>query len=309
MSTSAAVQTPSSPSAATSAPTGEVQTTASGVLTGAPAAAASSTNLSSVPNAPSADWTAGFDDDAKGYIGNKGFKAPKDVLDSYRGLEKLLGAPKDRLLTLPERMYDDQGKLNAEGRALRERLGAPKDAKEYDLKAPKESLDPQMMEHFRGVFHELGIPKTDAEMLTSSWNQYVEKMQASQKEAAVQAFKDGDTQIKKEWGAAYDQNLTKAREAVKLMGLTEKQINAFTDSVGYVDSMKFFQKLGTQVGEAPYIGGSKPDAILEPVNARAQIKELINDKGFAKLLQGGDKDAAAKWERLHQQAFPGEYKS
>ncbi len=252
------------------------------------------------------DWTSGFNEDLKGYIGNKGFKSPTELADSYRSLEKLRGVPQDRLLTLPERFYDDAGKLTAEGRAIREKIGAPKEAKDYNLLAPKEGADPKLLEHFRGVFHELGVPKADAEKITGSWNQYIEAQQTAAKEAAVQAFKDEQAKLTKDWGAAYEQNVNVAKEAIRTMGIDTKKIDAMSAILGHAEAMKFFHKLGTQVQEAPFINGSRGDKILEPANAKARIRELMKDQSFGKLLEKGDLEARATWDRLHQQAHVGE---
>lgn len=272
-------------------------------------AAPSSTAAAATGTTPAPSWTDGFSDDQKGYVGNKGYKSAADLVDSYRGLEKLMGGPKDRLLALPERFYDDTGKLTPEGRAVRERLGAPKESKDYNLLSPKEGGDPKLLEHFRGLFHELGLPKSDAEKITGSWNAYAEAQSVAAKEVAAASFKDQQTQLAKEWGAATEQNTNLAKEAVRAMGIKESQINALSAALGHVEAMKFLHKLGTQVREAPFIGGGKPDALLEPVNAKAQIKELINDKNFGKLLSSGDRDAQAKWQRLHEMAHPGELRN
>jgi len=256
--------------------------------------------------ASTGDWLGGLSEDLKGYVGNKGWKSPADLVESYRGAEKLLGVPKDRVLKLPEKFYDEKGKLTSEGRAIRESLGAPKEAKDYNLVAPKEGADPKLLDHFRGVFHELGLPKADAEKITSSWNDYIASQTTSAKEAASATIKNQQQALAKDWGAAYEQNLTIAKEAIRTMGVKAEEVTALESILGHDRAAKLFHQLGKQVGEAPYIGGQRPDALLEPVNAKAQIKELISDKDFANRLQSGDREAAAKWKRLHEQAYPGQ---
>ena len=96
-----------------------------------PAAAASTSGQAQTPT----DWTTGLSDDLKGFVQNKGFKAPTDILESYRGLEKAMGAKAEHLIKLPENMD------SPEGRAIWERLGAPKDAKDYKIGLAKEVGD------------------------------------------------------------------------------------------------------------------------------------------------------------------------
>lgn len=294
-----------SPAGAASAASGAT----SSALTAVAASPAASAVSAPASNAGTpASWTEGFSEDLKGYVGNKGWKSPSDVVDSYRGAEKLIGAPQDRVLKLPEKFYDDAGKLTAEGRAVREKIGAPKDAKDYNLLSPKEGGDPKLLEHFRGVFHELGLPKGDAEKITGSWNQYMESQSAAAKEARAQVVKDQDAQLAKDWGAAHEQNINIAKEAIRTMGLKTEQVTALEAALGRDNAAKLLHKFGTQVREAPYIGGSRPDEIATPLNAKNQINELKTDKSFGKLLESGDRDAKAKWDRLHQQAYPGDYR-
>ena len=276
---------------------------------GAAAGGSSAGNGAASAGTSSQDWTHGFNDDQKGYIGNKGFKTPADLVESYRNLEKLRGVPQERLLTLPERFYDDAGKLTAEGRAIREKIGAPKEAKEYNLAMPKEGGDAKLTEHFRGLFHELGLPKADAEKIQGAWNTYAEQRGNAAKEAAVALARDQQAALAKEWGAATEQNINIAKDAIRAMGVKPEIVTALENSIGHHETAKLFHKLGTQVREAPFIGGSKPDAILEPVNAQQTIKDLRSDKEFGKRLLAGDKDAQAKWQRLHEQAYPGEVKT
>jgi hypothetical protein len=73
----------------------------------------------------SASWLDALDADGKNYVSKKGFKEPKDVLQSYINLEKLHGVPQDRLLKLPETLEGD------DAAPLWEKLGKPKEASEY----------------------------------------------------------------------------------------------------------------------------------------------------------------------------------
>ena len=81
------------------------------------------------------DWTTGLNDDLRSYVQNKGFKDTAAVVESYRNFKKLHGVPQDRILKLPENLD------TPEGRAISERLGAPKDAKDYSINLPKEGAD------------------------------------------------------------------------------------------------------------------------------------------------------------------------
>lgn len=246
-------------------------------------------------------WMAGFNEDQKGYVQTKGYKGPADLVDAYRNAEKLLGVPADRVLKLPEK-FDAP-----EMRAIYERLGMPKDAKEYGIIAPKEGGDPKLTEAFVTTFHEAGVSKSAAEKIVGKWNEFqVEKQKQIIADANAKYAQD-DAALKKEWGAAYDQNINLGKEAVRVMGLTKEQVNAVGGALGFKGLSELLLKLGSATREDVFIGGgSIKSQILAPEAAKHQIKALINDMDFGRRLQAGEKEATDKWTALHQMASPGE---
>lgn len=252
------------------------------------------------------DWKSSFNPELKAFIDNKQFKDPSDLATSYQNMEKLLGAPKERLLKLPEAFTDDKGKPTAEARALYERLGAPKEAKEYELPVPKEGGDSKLMEHFAGIFHEAGIPKDAGKKIAESWNAYQQQIVQANKEATTLKFNQDVEGLKKEWGAAVDQNTNIAKEAVRTMGLTSEQTTAIAAALGHAETMKLFHKFGKQVGESSFVSGQRNSEIREPSTAKAKIKELMSDKSFGKRLMEGESEAKRIWNQLHEQAANGQ---
>ncbi len=267
-----------------------------GVSTGAPI-----TTESINPGA----WMAGFNDDLKGYVGTKGFKGPADLVDAYRNFEKLQGVPQDRIMKLPERFYDDANSLTPEGRAIFERLGAPKDLKEYGIEAPKENADPKRLEGFLKTAQELGLTKAQAQKLVAHDTEYFNQTVASMKEASAQKFKDSQASLVKDWGAALDQNTQIAREGAKRMGHDAKTMDALSTVLGHAETMKLYHQLGSAVSESTFIQGRQQATKLEPVTALAQIQALKQDKAFAAKYASGDSEAVAKMTRLHEMAYQG----
>ena len=253
-------------------------------------------------------WTQGFNEDLKGFVSTKGFQSADAVVDAYRNLEKMIGAPPERILKLTDKMRGDDGMLTAEGRAIFERLGAPKDAKDYQIEVPKEYGDANMAESFRKLFHDEGINKSSAEKIVKSWNEYQANAMKTAKEQSELAFKNADQNLRKEWGQAYDQNLNIAKEAVRTLGIGEKEINAMSQALGHDKAMQFFQKMGSSVGEGKFVKGGNPSSVMEPGQAQYQIKELMKDRDFGARLSKGDAEATGRWNRLHEMAYPGEFK-
>lgn len=261
------------------------------------------------PAAPAAapSWHDGASADNLGWIQNKGFKSPLDVVESARNLEKLMGHPPEKILKLADKMRDDAGALTPEGRAIFERLGAPKDAKDYTIEIPKEYGDASMAEMFRKLFHEEGVSKSSAERLVKEWNAYQTNAMKGIRETQELAAKTAEANLKKDWGQAYDQNLNIAKEAARTLGVDQKQLDALHHVMGQEGAMKLMHKLGASVGEGRFVKGGSPNAVVEPSNAQYQIRELMKDKEFGRKLAQGDSEATARWTRLHEMAHPGQF--
>lgn len=258
------------------------------------------------PPAVAPDWKAGLNPEIKGYVELKGFQSPEAMADSYRNLEKLQGHPAEKILKLPDVFYDDKGKMTPEGKAVYERLGAPKEAKDYNLPAPKEGGDPKLLDHFKNTFLEAGIPKDAAKKIIEGMNQYFDQASESAKTIATNEFNNQTNQLKTEWGSAYEQNERIAKEAVRVMGMTKDQVAALASGLGHKETMKLFHKLGTSTAEAPFVGGKNPNNIMEPATAQSKIAELKADKDFSAKLLAGDVGAKQIWAAVHEQAYPGQ---
>lgn len=313
MSTAGATATTTTPATSTAggaaAGGGTPATTTTSAAMAAPAASPAATTVTTNDVNPGA-WMAGFNDDMKGYVSNKGFKDAASAIDSYRNLEKLMGTPQERLMKLPEKYYDDGGSLTAEGRSVYERLGAPKSAQDYQLEnlLPKEGGDKQLMEHFSKVFHDSGLPKSQAESIVKNWNEYQAKALEGFKAKQAEAFKNESAKLQTEWGAAFEQNRNIAATAMRTLGLSNEEVDAMGQSIGHFRTMQLLKNLGSSVGESNFIpgrqtGGGGP---LEPSAARAKIEMLKKDTDFSARFAKGETSAISEWTNLHKQAHQGD---
>ncbi len=284
------------------APTGDT-----GGQGGAPAATGGTTTppaaASGTPPANEASsWTTGFDPTDVGYVENKGWKSPKEVLDSYRHFETAMGVPKERLLKLPEKADDPAwAEINT-------KLGVPLQAKDYQFEVPKEYGDEKFADNAKEWFHKNGVPKAKAEGIVKEWNQYVAAQITAQREATNNQVAQEEVSLKKEWGTAFDQNVKMGRMAALTHGFDEPTINKLQSVMGFAGVMKFMHGLQTKMGEDGFVSGSKNQSnfgrIMSPSQAQDRINTLKLDADFrAKLLKG---DAASKdeWDSLNRMASP-----
>lgn len=252
------------------------------------------------PTPTPSDWTTGFNDDQKAYVQNKGFKNPGEILESYKNYEKLQGVPQDRLLRLPENMD------SPEGRAVWERLGLPKEAKDYGLKAPEQGGDPKLAEWAQGIFHEIGIPRGMAEKLLGKWNERMTGESKTLEQNRTAFLTDAQNNLKTAWGNNFDQNKTIADQAAIRLGMGEKEVAALGQALGPDKAMQLLHKFGTATGEHTFVDGRPPGSgNMDPGQAKSAIDTMIGDATFRKRLSEGDADARRQWDNAHKMAFPG----
>lgn len=249
-----------------------------------------------------ATWKAAMNEDLRGYIDGKGFKGPEILAEAYRNFEKLQGVPQDKIIKLANEIYDKDGKLTPDGRGVWERLGTPKEAKDYKLEVPPGG-DAKVSEHFANVFHEAGVPKAMAEQVVKSFNAFSAQQEAAHKQQLAAKYTQEKAALEQEWGMAFEQNTNIAKSAVGALGISAQQIDAIQSALGLTETMKMFNKLGKSVGESPFITGRPAGGAMEPGAAREQIRTLMQDSGFRAKVIAGDTEAKSKWDSLHKYAY------
>lgn len=247
-----------------------------------------------------APWHGITDAEIASYIDNKGWKAPADVVASYRGAEKLIGRDPNTLLVLP-RADDPEG-----FRAVAAKLGMPEKATEYKLHTLEGTdPDPNYVGHVQEVFHKAGLTKAQAEAISKGHNEFMAK-------AAAQAAKDYDLNVQsdkaalqKEWGGGYDRMMGRAQLAARTLGIPAAAIDALEQAMGYAGTMKMFAEVGGKLGEDGFTGGSgavRFSSQMTPAEAQAEWDAMkADDKARAALFDNnhpGHKAAKEKQAKL-----------
>lgn len=245
------------------------------------------------------DWTSGMDEATRGYVQTKGFKGVGEVVESYKNFEKMHGVPQDRLIKIPEKLEGD------DARSVFQRLGMPKDAKDYNVKIPKEMGDEAAAQKIRDFAFKNNMTNRQVEALVENEVADWTARNASQTQAAELANKNAQDNLKKEWGAAFEQNKNIADQGAISIGMSNEQVQALGAALGPDGALKLLHKIATATGESPYVSGQNPGAgVNTPASANAKITELMQDIAFGNRLSNGDTDAKALWERLHKEAYP-----
>jgi hypothetical protein len=193
-----------------------------------------------------ADWRQGLEDDLAGLVQQKGWRSAKDVLTSYRSLEKMLGG--DRV-ALPGK---DAGP-DAWG-PVWEKLGRPADAAGYVLSAPGDGdaaggdYDGPTAQWFRDTAFDLGLTQTQAAKLHDA---FLERFGKEPQPAAAQ---EEAPDLKALWGRQHDRNMAAARRAYGTFLGDEEQFNQIADGIGLPALLDLLAKVGHATGEDSMTG-------------------------------------------------------
>lgn len=278
------------------------------------AAAAGTTNVAQ-QQAP-VTWTDTIQDaDLREWSVNKGYNkhelsaAAPIIAQQYRSLEKLVGAEKaGRTVELPDWEATDQTQLDA----FYDRIGRPKDTKDYDLALPEKGVHPEFENWARTNFHKAGLSAKQANLMGKAWSEFAGAQNAKETADAKLAFEKEDGALKTEWGSAYDNKMALASAAAKQFGVPGEAIDALQKAGGYAVAMKTFAAIATKLGEANFITGDKPggDGMMTPAEATAEIKTLRANKDWvASFLDKGHpkhKEAVARMTFLSEKQVSGQ---
>jgi len=268
------------------------------------AATATQTQTTTAPTTTTTDsqpWFSGFKNEGlKETVAR--FKTAEDMAESYQNLEKMKGVPENRLLRLPEKME------GPEARAIFERLGAPKEPKGYEIPRDPKAVDPAFADWAESVFHEAGITKSQGLALVGKYNERLTReMQDSIKQRET-LNAQADENLKKTWGASYDQNINIVKQGAKILGLDDKTLNIMEALQGREVLFKNLQKIGVSLAESNFEtgDGNQQPTTMTAEQAQAEMKALMSDQKFIKKFNRGDKESIERWTKLNQIAAPGQ---
>lgn len=261
--------------------------------------------------APAPAWHGLSDPADVGYIQNKGWQNPQDVIKSYRGAEKLIGKPVDRLAEIP--MDGDEAGWNN----FYTKLGRPETPDKYNLMvgAPDGSKpDPEVTSHISGLFHKAGLTAKQAEAVAGGYNQLVaQRAEQEMKDYSLNLQADKDS-LQQEWRGGYDRKFNTAQMAARSLDIPQDAINGIEAEIGYANTIKLFAAIGEKLGEHKFVGGegggARFDSQLTPQEAAAQIEQMNLDPNVRAALTNRDhpahKATVAKRSKLFGIAYPTE---
>lgn len=197
----------------------------------------------------------------------------EDLVKGYVHAQKAIGADKISVpnpkLATPE-----------DYRAIQEKLGLPKELKEYKIEAkPDAGLDPDFLGSFKENAFKAGVlPKQAQELL--DW--YANEANATVKQLQDQKQKqleESHVALRSEWGKAHDRNIQAAQLIVKDYA-TPEEVQYFQDAGLATDTrfLKFLSRIGNDVKEAEIKGsGGRGSHMKSPAEAQSEANKIIGD--------------------------------
>lgn len=255
----------------------------------APAAPADAGQAPGQGNPPASDANTnkpwydglGLKDEDVGYIQNKKWQSPIDVITGYKNLEKFHGVPADQLIKLPKDFNDEK----AMGEVYN-RLGRPDNPDGYEYKAADGiKLDEGRMKWTSSLSHKLGLNKAQYKALIDATIEY-EGGIASEAQKEIERITGEQLEgLKKEWGNAFTEREELGKRAVRafLPGDADQKsalMESIEGAIGTAAMLKLFANIGEKMGEDKIHSGDGDRPFgYTPQQAKADREQLMSELG------------------------------
>ena len=223
---------------------------------------------------PVTDWKTSLPDDIKADPIFEKYKEPGDAFRALVGAQKFLGREKLPVPSGPEDKdtYD----------LIFKTLGLPENESGYEL--PKDfkvsedlPVNEAMLSDFKKAAHEQGILP---QQFQGIYKWYMNSMAAEYKkmqEGQVASTKEAETNLRKKWGAAYNENVALAKKVFASFA-DEKVYAEFEKGAGNNPVyLEFFANIGKVLSE-DQLKGKSSSLEMTPDEAQSQLNTIRGDK-------------------------------
>ena len=248
------------------------------------------------------EWMGELSPETLSYVESKGkgsgeeshqqWNSPGDLVDSYRNLERMVGGQ----IKIP-----DDGDEKA-WESLYGKLGRPDAPDGYTLGDPVEGLPEGMEAWYKDIAHGMNLNDTQAKYGYGKMAEYVNAMNAEQENAIKERDSAQMTELRNEWGAGYDAEISEGKKAAKAFGFSADEIDGIARVIGVGDTLRRFAKMGHAIGEhtADGGGGGGDNFSLTKEQASARKTDLLADKSFKERYLSGEKQAVDRINALEK---------
>lgn len=252
-------------------------------------------------------WHKDITGEDLGYFQNRGWDkvdaktAAINAAKAHREAEKLIGAPADKIVRLPNDPADKEA-----WRQVQLKLGMPKDEAGYDLSVIKHAdgsvLTDAEKASYAKTAYKLGLRPSDALDFVSDSVKVADAGKSSstvEEQAKLAAEK---TKLADNWGTKYEANMFVAKQTAGALGVTPEEVTALEKVVGYARTMDMFRNIGTKIGEDKFIQTHLPGGGNVPMTKEAALDRktsLMADTAWVKSYLAGDAEKAREMTALN----------
>jgi len=167
-----------------------------------------------------------------------------------------------------------------------------------------------MEKFFRKSMHDAGLSQKQAQAMYKSYNDFSGQFTEKQANTTADMEKKWDTDIRQEFGLAYNDQLESAKAAVDEFGSDNLKQYLDESRLGnHPEMIKFAAKIGTQLLEKGSQGraGRQGTSVLTPDQAKSEIAQLHSNPQFMEAYHGSGpthEEAIKRMTALHDFAYP-----
>lgn len=201
-----------------------------------------------------------------------------DVAKSYAHAAKMVGMDKNQILTLPK---DDTPEAWA---AVYDKLGRPEAPDKYNIDAYKDIVPVEELKPYAELAHQAGLSNKQFDALVGKFFNDAKTGQEAQQQQMEQQVSVWQQEVRKEYGAAYDEKIAYAQKAVEKFGLADviQQNPALFENPAIV---KAFVEIGEKTSEGITLAnGDVSHGKLSPNEAKMELSKFQSDTNIIKIL-------------------------
>lgn len=218
-------------------------------------------------------WYESLPEELKSEASIKNFKDVQSLAKSYLNAQKMIGAEK---ISIPGKHATEEDWQN-----VFKKLGLPESVDKYDVKfSDGVTIQEDFIKGFKEAALKAGVLPKQAQAL-ASWFSDINKQ--SEETVAAEIKKNYETQVnnlKKEWGEAFNRNLSRAHGV--LNKFADKELIEYLETTGLGNDtrlVKLFASIGESFKEDSVINPGEFSAAMTPKEALSEANKIMGDMG------------------------------
>jgi len=225
----------------------------------------------------SGDWRTSLPEEIRSHASLDSIEDVDALAKSYVHAQSMIGADK---IVVPGKWATDD-----DWSAVYDKLGRPADADGYELELAEPpdgaQQDGEMLNWFRATAHANGLTPRQAQGLLAEYTQFTQGRQESATGADEEQQANAEQELRREWGEAYDNRISVAKDVLKQFGSNELADTATTSGNTLFGNdpnvIRMLHKVGSYINERVSedgLLGSKTTGMMAPDEAQAKLREL-----------------------------------